>query len=256
MLNNGIIQPSVSPFASPVLLVKKKDGSWRFCVDYRRLNALTVKNKYPMPVVEELLDELHGACWFTKLDLHSGYHQVRVVEEDVHKTAFKTHDGHWEFKVVPFGLINAPATFQALMNSIFAPMLRKSVLVFMDDILIYGKSLEDHSQHLTAVLQPLKEHKLLIKKSKCSFAQQQLEYLGHVIGVHGVATDPAKIQAVRDWPTPSSVKHLRSFLGLAGYYKRFIKQYGVLSRPLADLLKKNVLFQWTYVHQQAFEALK
>jgi hypothetical protein len=142
------------------------------------------------------------------------------------------------------------------MNNIFAPMLRKSVLVFMDGILIYSKSLEEHTQHLTTVLQILKENKLLIKKSQCSFAQQQLEYLGHVIGVHGVATDPAKIQAIRDWPTPSLVKHIRSFLGLAGYYRRFIRQYGVLSRPLSDLLKKNAQFQWTSIHQQAFEALK
>jgi hypothetical protein len=157
---------------------------------------------------------------------------------------------------MPFGLTNAPATFQAIMNSIFAPLLRKSVLVFMDDIPIYSKSLEEHEKHLTTVMQILKDNKLFIKKSKCSFAQQQLEYLGHVIGVQGVATDPSKIQAVKDWPTPTSVKQLRSFLGLAGYYRRFIRQYGVISRPLSDLLKKNILFQWTSVQQQAFEALK
>jgi hypothetical protein len=157
---------------------------------------------------------------------------------------------------MPFGLTNAPATFQAIMNSIFAPLLRKSVLVFMDGIPIYSKSLEEHEKHLTTVMQILKDNTLFIKKSKCSFAQQRLEYLGHVIGVQGVATDPSKIQAVKDWPTPTSVKQLRSFLGLAGYYRRFIRQYGVISRPLSDLLKKNILFQWTSVQQQAFEALK
>jgi hypothetical protein len=204
MLRNGVIQPSVSPFSSLVLLVKKKDGSWRFCVDYRRLNALTVKNKYPMPVVDELLDELHGACWFTKLDLHSGYHQIRVA--DIQKIAFKTHDGHWEFKVMPFGLTNAPVTFQALMNTIFAPMLRKFVLVFMDDILVYSHSLEDHKQHLTEVFKLLQDNQLYVKQSKCSFARPQLEYLGHIIGVHVVATDLEKIATVQNWPTPTSVK--------------------------------------------------
>jgi hypothetical protein len=247
MLSNGVIQPSVSPFASPVLLVKKKDGSWCFCVDYRRLNALTVKNKYPMLVVDELLDELHGARWFTKLDLRSGYHQIRVVAEDIPKTAFKTHDGHWEFKVMPFGLTNAPATFQAIMNTIFAPMLRKFVLVFMDDILVYSRSLEEHKQHLTAVFKLLQDNQLYVKQSKCSFAQPQLEYLGHIIGVQGVATDPEKVAAVQNWPTPTSAKQVRSFLGLTGYYRKFIKHYGIISRPLSDLLR-NILFSVGQLH--------
>jgi hypothetical protein len=256
MLKQGIIQPSHSPFASPVLLVKKKDGSWRFCVDYRHLNAVTVKNRYPMPIVDELLDELAGAQFFTKLDLHSGYHHIRMVPQDESKTAFKTHSGHYEFRVMPFGLSCAPATFQAAMNSIFAHMIRKTVLVFMDDILIYSKTLADHKEHLQSVFMLLEENKLCIKKSKCSFAKQSLEYLGHIIGANGVSTDPSKIAAVQQWPTPTNVKQLRGFLGLTGYYRKFIRQYGVICRPLTTLLCKNVPYVWSPQVQDAFITLK
>lgn len=256
MLLNGVIQPSTSPFSSPVLLVKKKDGTWRFCVDYRQLNAITVKNKYPLPIVDELLHELQGACWFTKLDMRSGYHQIRVLPEDEHKTAFKTHNGHWEFKVMPFGLTNAPATFQAIMNTIFSSLLRKCVLVFVDDILVYSKSLEEHIQHLEQVLQILQQHQFLFKPSKYTFAQTSLEYLGHIISEQGVSTDPTKIQVVANWPVPSDVKQLRGFLGLSGYYRKFIKNYGIHSRLLTDHLKKNVPFVWTQQHNLCFEQLK
>lgn len=256
MLNNGIIRPSQSPFASPVLLVKKKDDSWRFCDNYRQLNNITVKNKYPLPVVDELLDELHGAARFTKLDMRSGYHQIHVKPEDEAKTAFRTHSGHWEFRVMPFGLANAPASFQALMNTILRSLLRKCVLVFVDNILIYSLTLEVHLDHLREVFKILDQHQLLLKQSKCSFGQQQLEYLGHIINANGVAPDPKKIEAVQNWPTPTDIKQLRGFLGLSGYYRKFIKNYGVLSRPLTDLLKKDSLFHWTAQHQQCFDTLK
>lgn len=201
MLSQGVIRPSASPFASPVLLVRKKDGTWRFCVDYRYLNAITVKHKYPMAVVDELLDELAGSQWFTKLDFRSGYHQIYMVAGEKYKTTFRTHNDMFEFLVVPFGLTNAPATFQSFTNIIFAELLRKGVLIFMDDILIYSKTLEEHTWLLQQVFQILEQHKFLIKKLKCSFATKQVECLGHIFSRQGVATDPVKIQAVTVWPT-------------------------------------------------------
>lgn len=256
MLRHGVIAHSTSSFASPVLLVKKKDGTWRFCIDYRHLNNITVKNKHPLPIVDELLDELAGACCFTKLDFRADYHQIRVAPEDEFKTVFRTHHGLYEFRVMPFGLTNAPATFQSIMSQIFASLLRKHVLVFMDDVLIYSKSLEEHVLHLTQVFQILDNHHFLVKLSKCEFAKQELDYLGHTISIQGVATEPTKIQAIAKWPVPSTVKELRGFLGLTGYYRRFIKHYGILSKPLTALLKKGVQFQWTPQAHEAFQLLQ
>lgn len=255
LLQEGLIKPSTSPFASPVLLVFKKDGSWRFYVDYRKLNALTIKNHFPMPLIEEILDEFAVTAYFTKLDMWSDYHQVRMKEEDEFKTAFKTHQGHYQFKVMPFGLTNAPATFQCIMNEVLAPFLCKFVMVFLDDILMYSPTLESHSHHLSLVLHKLRENKLYMKQSKCSFAQTKLEYLGHTISMDGVATDPTKTKAMMKWPIPATVSELRGFLGLIGYYRKFVENYGVIAKLLTQLLKKKQ-FYWDIDAQRAFDSLK
>lgn len=208
-----------------------------------------------MPIIDEILDELHGAKYFTKLDMRSGYHQVRMLPEDEFKTAFKTHHGHYQFKVMPFGLTNAPATFQCIMNQVLHPFLRTFVMVFLDDILIYNHSLEEHISHLQQVLEVLRNNKLYLKSSKCTFAQQSLEYLGHIISHKGVATDQSKIQDMLNWLVPTNMTELRAFLGLTGYYRKFVKNYGILAKPLTNLLRLKH-FEWTSQAQQAFDYLK
>eukprot|EP00253_Pinus_taeda_P028257 PITA_28257 len=223
LLDKDYIRPGVSPWGAPVLFVKKKDGTLRMCIDYRQLNKLTIKNKYPLPRIDELFDQVKGATVFSKIDLRSGYHQIRIKDEDIAKTAFRTRYGHYEFVVLPFGLTNALATFMCLMNSIFHPYLDQFVLIFIDDILIYSCTIEEHYEHLR---------------------------------MDGIAVDPENIKAIMEWPVPKDVADVRSFMGLAGYYRRFVEGFSKVAFPITSLQKKGKLFHWTPNCQKSFEQLK
>ncbi|WMV30091.1 hypothetical protein MTR67_023476 [Solanum verrucosum] len=256
LLEKGFIRPSVSPWGTPVLFVKKKDGTLRLCIDYRQLNRITIKNRYPLPRIDDLFDQLKGAKIFSKIDLRSGYHQLRVREKDIPRTAFRTRYGHYEFLVMPFGLTNAPAVFMDLMNRIFKPYLDQFVVVFIDDILIFTKSSEDHDKHLRIILKILKEKELYAKFSKCEFWLDEVAFLGHVVSTEGVKVDPSKIQAVVEWRPSKSPTEVRSFLGLAGYYRKFVKGFSIITSPLTKLLQKEVKFIWDDKCQESFETLK
>ncbi|KAG8503904.1 hypothetical protein CXB51_001877 [Gossypium anomalum] len=256
LTDKGFVRPSSSPWGAPVLFVKKKDGSMRLCIDYRQLNKVTVKNKYPLPRIDDLFDQLKGATVFSKIDLRSGYYQLRVKESDVPKTAFRTRYGHYEFLVMPFGLTNAPAIFMDLMNRIFRPYLDKFVVVFIDDILIYSHDETEHAEHLRTVLQILRDNQLYAKFSKSEFWLREVGFLGHIVSGEGIKVDPSKISAIVDWKPPKNVSEVRSFLGLAGYYRRFVKGFSMIATPLTRLLRKDIKFEWTEKCQQSFDKLK
>ncbi|KAK2409545.1 hypothetical protein QL285_044961 [Trifolium repens] len=226
------------------------------CIDYRRLNQVTIKNRYPLPRIDDLMDQLVGACVFSKIDLRSGYHQISVKAEDIPKTAFRTRYGHYEYSVMPFGVTNAPGVFMEYMNRIFHSYLDKFVVVFIDDILVYSKTEEEHAEHLRIVLKTLRENKLYAKLSKCEFWLKEVSFLGHVISKGGIAVDPSKVDAVMKWGTPESVFEIRSFLGLAGYYRRFIEGFSRLALPLTRLTKKGQAFVWDNLCEKSFQELK
>jgi hypothetical protein len=256
LLEKGFIRPSSSPWGCPAIFVKKKDQTLRMCVDYRPLNEVTIKNKYPLPRIDLLFDQLVEAKVFSKIDLRSGYHQIRVRLEDIPKTAFTTRYGLYEYFVMSFELTNAPAHFTYLMNSVFMLELDKFVVVFIDDILIYSKSKEEHATHLRVVLTRLWEHKLYAKFSKCEFWLDRVPFLGHILSAEGVAVDPSKVKDILEWKPPTTVHLVRSFLGIVGYYRRFIPEFSKFSKPITELLKNNVKFNWTPECNEAFEKLK
>ncbi|GJY07621.1 putative reverse transcriptase domain-containing protein [Tanacetum coccineum] len=254
--DKGFIRPSSSPWGAPILFVKKKDGSFRMCIDYRELNKLMVKNRYPLPRIDDLFDQLQGSNVYSKIDLRSGYHQLRVREEDIPKTAFRTRYGHYEFQVMPFGLTNAPAVFMDLMNRVCKPYLDKFVIVFIDDILIYSKNKKEHEEHLKAILELLKKEELYAKFSKCEFWIPKVQFLGHVIDSQGIHVDPAKIESIKDWASPKTPTEIRQFLGLAGYYRRFIEGFSKIAKPMTKLTQKKVAFEWGDKQEAAFQTLK
>lgn len=254
-LRLGIIQPSTSPWRSPVLFAKKKDGSLRFCVDYRALNKVTKKDAYPMPRADDILDRAGGYAYYTTMDLASGYWQVPIREEDRHKTAFATPMGLFEYNYMPFGLTNAPATCQRLMDVVLAGVKWQHCLVYLDDIIVFSNTPEEHMRHVGQILEMLEKHGLTLKLSKCRFFQPKVEYLGHVLSKEGVMPDPAKVETLKKWPAPTDVSALRTFLGMTGYYRKFIPHYAVNAFPLNELLRKDVAWRWGEEEERAFRYL-
>lgn len=253
LLRKGLIRESLSSYAVPALLTPK-EGSWRMCIDSRAINKITVKYRFSIPRLDDMLDRLHGAKVFSKVDLRSGYHQIRIRPDDEWKTTFKTRDGLYEWLVMPFGLSNAPSTFQRLMNQIFLPF-QEFVVVYFDDILIFSRSEGEHLQHLRHVFTALRENHLFANLKKCEFLTASILFLGYVISADGIQVDKAKVQAIQDWPTPKSISDVRSFHGLATFYRRFIRNFSSIAAPLTDCLKQKK-FLWTNSASQSFNHLK
>jgi hypothetical protein len=256
LLEKGSIHPSSSLWGAPMIFVPKKDCSQRLCMDYRALNEVTIKNKYPLPRTDDLFDQLHGACVFSKVDLRSGYHQLKVRECDIPKTAFILRYGMYEFTVMSFGLTNAPAYFMYMMNKVFMEYLDKFVVVFIDEILVYSRSEEAREGHLHLILQKLRDRKLYAKLRKCEFWLRQVAFLEHVISKVGISMDPSKVQDVLSWKAPTSVSDIRSFLGLAGYFQRFMEGFSKISKRMTELVEKDKQFKWMPTYEASFQELK
>lgn len=257
LINKGLIEPSSSAWSSPVILVPKKNGKWRMCVDYRKLNEYTIKDSYALPYIDEILFSVGRKIqYFSTIDLFSGYHQISMAIEDRDKTCFTTMFGNYNFKVMPFGLCNAPATFQREMNRIFFPLIGKCMFVYLDDLVIFSRNLQQHFQDLSTVFHIIKENELRINIEKCSFFKDEVEILGHVLSRKGLHPIDTKIQTIRGWISPTNITELRSFLGAVGYYRKFIVNFSQTAKPLFKLLKKNEKFKWTEIQEESFKELK
>jgi hypothetical protein len=261
-LKKGFIRPSTSPSGAPILFAKKKDGSLRLCVDYRALNRITRKNRYPLPLISEAMDRLVGAKIYTKIDLRHAYNRIRIKAGDEWKTAFRTRYGHFEYLVMPFGLVNAPATFQGFINQVLSDFLDVFCIVYLDDILIYSDSEEEHTEHVRKVLERLLKHGLYANLGKCEFRVKKVEYLGFILRPDGVAMDPSRVDTIREWPEPKCHRDVQVFLRFANFYRRFIHRFSRIAQPLSNLLrggkagKFRTPFSWTTEASQAFKELK
>ena len=252
-MDRDFIRPSTSPWGALVLFSKKKDKTLQLCIDYRQLNRVTIKNRYHFPRIDDLFDQLRGAHVYSKIDLHTGYHQLRVMVVEIPKTAFRTRYGNFEFTMMPFELTNALAAFVDLMHRVFQPYLDHFVVVFVDDILICSKSEEEHEGHLRIVLQALRNHQLYAKFNKCEFWLTDVKFLGHMVSASGVSMGSEKVEAVMSWERPKSIFEIRSLLGMAGYYMRFIEDFSQLAAPMTRLTRKEVKFEWNDLCEKAFQ---
>ena len=272
MLEKGVIRKSKSPWASPVVLVPKKNGEIRFCIDYRKLNAVTIRDEHPLPRIDDMLDTFNGSKWFSSMDLASGYWQVEMDEEDAQKTAFITSEGLYEWTVMPFGLTNAPATFQRMMHEVLGDLIYTKAPVYIDDINTHSITFEQHLKDLAEVFQRIRSARLKLRADKCKFCFNEIEFLGYVVGKDGIKTDKKKIEKIMNYPRPITITELKGFLGLASYYRRFIKDFSKIAKPLNDLMKNiqyegitkqreqnkkiSIKGKWKETQQESFDILK